>query len=130
MKPTKKEKRFLELAKRQAFQSLFRHKHGSVLVKGGSVINTAYNNVEYTSFGDRFQRKEYYGTRHSEINCILGLDRSVTQGSTLYVVRINNKGDFLLSKPCEMCIMCSKFCGIKKIIYSIDNEHIGKIRMI
>jgi len=118
---SKKTIRYLNLAKRVARQSQHDHfKHGAVLVKGGSVINTSYNKSQYTRFGNRFRDTRFCGhaTHHAELGCILGLDKALTQGTTLYVVRTNKEGKFKLSKPCAMCEEALRFCGVKKVIYT------------
>lgn len=128
--PSHKQRRYLELARRQAFQSDFTFKHGAILTKGGQIVNASYNKVFYSSFATRFQnRKNWRGTRHAEISCLLGLDFSLTHFGDLYVVRITNSGDLTLSAPCEMCCQLAKFTGIKRIIYSIDNERVGIIKL-
>jgi tRNA(Arg) A34 adenosine deaminase TadA len=122
-------RRYLDLAKQKAWESDFHHKHGAVLVKGGSVLNTSFNNARYSSFAHRFRDHAHNATRHAEIMCVLGLSREMTEGTTLYVVRINNKGHFMLSKPCEMCSDLLVFCGVKKVIYSVNNEEIKSVKM-
>ena len=117
-----KTKRYLELAKRQAFQSPFsRQRHGAVLVRGGSVINAAFNSSGFNNFGYRFNR---YASRHAELGAVLGLDKSITQGSTVYVVRVNNEGDYQLSKPCKMCLEAMKFCGVKRVVYTTNSKEV------
>lgn len=119
---SKKQQSFVELAKRVSVYSDCTHKHGCVLVKNGKVINTAFNQNTFSSFADRFIKKEWYGTRHAEISVVLGISRSNTTGSTIYVVRANRWGVFRNSKPCTMCEDTLRFVGIKHIIYSIDND--------
>ena len=129
---SKKIKGYFDLAKRVAQQSEHDHfKHGAVLVKGGSVINTSCNKDKYRSFGNRFRDTKTCGhaTHHAELGCILGLDKSATQGTTLYVVRVNRQGDFRLSKPCRMCEDVLKYCGVKKVVYTTDHKIIKKIRL-
>lgn len=129
MKISKGIQRYLSLAKRVASQSEHDHfKHGAVLVKGGSVLNTACNKDKYKRFGNRFRNTRHCGhaTHHAELGCILGLDRSVTQGTTMYVVRMNREGTFRMSKPCDMCEEVLKFCGVKKVVYTTGENSVGK----
>ena len=128
---SKKTKRYMQLAKNVAEQSTYgKLKHGAILVKGGSVLNTAYNKDKFTAFGNRF-RKEGLGpaTHHAEIGCLLGLDRSKTEGSTIYVVRINRHGQFRLSKPCSMCHDIMKHCGVKRVVYTVNDEEIASYKL-
>ena len=132
MKFSKKIKSYFDLAKRVAQQSKHDHfKHGAVLVKGGAVINTSYNKDKYKSFGNRFRNTKTCGhaTHHAELGCILGLDKSTTQGTTMYVARVNRQGDFRLSKPCDMCEEILRFCGVKKVVYTTGHRVAKKIKL-
>tara|TARA_Y100000310_G_C20335930_1_gene647499 strand:- start:216 stop:563 length:348 start_codon:yes stop_codon:yes gene_type:complete len=96
--------------------------HGAVLVKGGSIINAAHNKWSYSSFGKRFrERDKGISTLHAELAAVLNLDRSITQGTDIYVVRINKLGEFKMSKPCTMCEAALKHVGIKRIYYTTDD---------
>ena len=132
MKISNKVRSYFDLAKRVAQQSQHDHfKHGAVLVKGGSVLNTSCNKDKYKSFGNRFRDTKVCGhaTHHAELGCILGLDKSTTQGATIYVVRVNRQGEYRLSKPCPMCEEVLKFCGVKRVVYTTDNKAAKKIKL-
>jgi len=132
MRISNKTQRYLLLAKRVATQSEHDHfKHGAVLVKGGSVINTACNKDKYKRFGNRFRNTKACGhaTHHAELGCVLGLDRSLTSGATIYVVRTNRNGEFRMSKPCLMCEEALRFCGVKKVVYTTDEDSVEKHRL-
>ena len=113
---------FLDRAGRVAGTSTERQKHGCVIVKGGRVIsvgvNTFLNHPNVVSNPDR------ESSFHAEINAIRGLDVS---GSTVYVARVNNRGETKLSKPCLECYKSLKEAGVKKIIWTEDNGRIGSI---
>jgi len=71
---SKKTQRTLELARRVASNSTYgRLKHGAVLLKGGNVINVAFNKPDFTKFGNRFRNNYTCGiaTTHAEIGAIL-----------------------------------------------------------
>ena len=121
-----KNKRYIELAKRVAEQSNYgKFRHGAVLVKGSSVRSVSCNKHRHCSFGARF-RKEGDGeaTLHAELGAILGMDRSTTHGSDVYVARINREGEARISKPCPMCEAAMRHVGGRRVYYT--NEH-GKI---
>ena len=126
-----KELRFVELGKKVAEASDFGdYRHGAVLVKGGSVINTSSNKNSYARWGNRFRKRDCgHATHHAELGCILGVDRSVTKGSTVYVVRIGRRGDLKLSKPCDMCREALQHVGVKKVVYTIDEQQVGSYRI-
>lgn len=127
MKVSRRQKRFIELGTRIAQTSDFKdYRHGAVLVKGGSILNVAANKNSHVRFGNRFRKRNCgHATHHAELGCILGLDRSATNGSTLYVVRIGKKGELRMSKPCEMCQAILRHVGVKKVIYSINSKSLG-----
>ena len=52
------------------------------------------------------------------------MDRSTTQGSDVYVARINREGKARISKPCPMCEAAMRHVGVRRVYYT--NEH-GKI---
>jgi len=125
-KLSKKKQRFIDLAARIAQQTEFKeYKHGAVLVRAGAVMNTSCNKNKYKAWANQFRKKQRgHATVHAEIGAILGLDRSVTEGATIYVVRVGKCGDLKNSKPCPMCEAAMQYVGIKKVVYSSED---GKI---
>ena len=120
---TGKLQKYFNYASRVALKSNYgKIRHGAVLVKGGSVLSLSCNKDKFSSFAKRF-RCESMGTAtsHAEIGCLCGVTRQKTSGATIYVVRINQEGEFRLSKPCPMCHEALKHCGIKKVVYSTNN---------
>ncbi len=122
--------RHMELAKRMAAQSVYpAYQHGAVLVEGSSVRNTSFNKGSFCSFGKRFRKEPGHATLHAELGAILGLDRSITEGATVFVARVGKEGDFKMSKPCSMCHAAMKHVGIKRVVYTIDNEVAGSYKL-
>ncbi len=131
VEPSLKINSFLKAAKDMALQSSYgKIRHGAVLVKGGSIISASFNKDKFSAFGNRF-RMQGYGpaTHHAELGCILGVDKSKTSGSTVYVVRINRKGEYRLSKPCPMCHKILKYCGVKKVVYTKNENEIESYKL-
>jgi len=58
------------------------------------------------------------------LGAILGMARSTTRGSDVYVARINREGEARISKPCPMCEAAMRHVGVRRVYYT--NEH-GKI---
>ena len=103
-------------------------KHGAVLVQGGSVLNCSFNKDNYNSFGSRFRPKSQgNATLHAELGCVLGIPRAKTTGATLYVARVNKLGDEKISKPCSMCQNVLKHVGVKRVIYTTNEEGKHKV---
>jgi len=128
---TKRHRRHLDLAKRVAHNSSFEdYRHGAVLARGKSVINASANKNSYKSWWQRFRHRDCgYATQHAELGCILGVDRSLTQGATVYVARIGKLGDLRYSKPCPMCQSAMKHVGIREVIYTVNEEEVGRLRL-
>ncbi len=128
---SKKQRNFIELASRIAQQTEFKeYKHGAVLVRAGAVINTSCNKNKYKAWANRFRKKQRgHATVHAEIGAVLGLDRSVTEGGTIYVVRVGRDGCLRNSKPCPMCEAVMQHVGIKRVIYSNEHGHIEHMRI-
>tara|TARA_A100001515_G_scaffold24044_1_gene18521 strand:- start:2953 stop:3393 length:441 start_codon:yes stop_codon:yes gene_type:complete len=126
--PSKRINRYFDLAKNVAFNSDYgKLRHGAILVKGGSVINTCFNKDKFCSFGGKFRDPERGpATIHAELGCILGIPRDVTSGADIYVCRINKNGEFRNSKPCLMCHQVMGHVGVKRVYYT-TNE--GTIEM-
>lgn len=126
MKLSGRTKRYIDLARKVAVNSAFpEHKHGAILVKGGSVLNVAFNANKFVPWGNRFRSKSCgHATHHAELGCVLGIAREKTQGAVVYVVRIGRMGDMKNSKPCPMCEQILRHVGVKKVIYSINDNHV------
>jgi deoxycytidylate deaminase len=130
MHMSKKQKRILNIARQIAYKSTYkRYRHGAVLVKGGAILNTSTNSNDFCSFGTRFRKECGHATMHAELGSILGISRCVTEGSTLYVVRITKNGDFAISKPCKMCESILRHVGIKKVIYTNSSNSIESYKL-
>jgi len=116
----KKTRRNILLAKKVAELSDYgKFRHGAVLVKGSSIRNMACNKHRHCHFGKRFRETNTgNATLHAELGVILGMDRSVTQGATVYVARVNKEGAARMSKPCHMCENAMRHVGIKRVIYT------------
>jgi pyrimidine deaminase RibD-like protein len=89
--------------------------HGAVIEKGGAIICDGINTVK--------------GHTHAEAAAIDRANKAnedSTYGATLYTARIT-KSRIALGKPCDRCMMKIRSAGIKKVIYSIDNNTWGTI---
>jgi deoxycytidylate deaminase len=131
MKISGKKKHYIQSAVKVATSSTYKRlKHGAVLVKGGKIINASCNKNKFCSFAQRFRNLNLgNATLHAELGTILGLDRSVTQGSTIYVVRINGTGQLRMSKPCRMCQATLKHCGVSKVFYSTNESNLKCLKL-
>ena len=132
MKITARHKKYLTMAAKVAGQNrtCVQHRHGAVLVKGGSVISYSTNKNALKWWVARFRHRDRgHATKHAEVGCIHNIDRSKTTGSTLYVARIGNTGNLLMSEPCPMCKRALANAGIKKVYYTLNEEEMGILKL-
>ena len=105
-------------------------RHGAVLVRGGAVHGLGYNSERYCSIGAKYRPEEKgIATYHAEIKAILGVPRHLTRGSTIYVTRVNKRCESRNSRPCSMCRAVLSAQGVRKAIYSIDENYYGIIKI-
>lgn len=93
---------------------------GAVLSRGGSVISVGWNKPK----NDPSMDIPYaYLSIHAEADAI----RQVYDATdcVLYVARKRRDGNFGLAKPCKHCQILIRENGIKKVIYTVDNETIA-----
>ena len=124
-------KRFIDLAYRVAQTSDYDdYRHGAVLTRGNKVISVSANKNSHARFGKPFRKRNCgHATHNAEIGCILGLDRSVTRGSTVYVARVGKLGNMKISKPCEMCEEVLRHVGVRKVVYTINDKEVGVYKL-
>jgi deoxycytidylate deaminase len=125
---SKKNRRYLQLAKKMAECSTYGNfRHGAVLCRGSAIVGYGINSEKYSSIGAKY-RPDHKGvsTYHAEIAAIMNLPRDVIKGSTIYVARVSkgSKED-RMSKPCIMCHAVLKAQGVKKVYYTIDDSVVG-----
>lgn len=138
MQISKKQHRYFELAANVAWQSDHpSYRVGAVLVKSGRIINTSCNKIQWNSFASRFSRlrvrknnrrmEPENASVHAEIGTILGLPKSLTQNSDIYVLRIKANGDRAMAKPCGMCQGVLAAVGVNRVFYTTSETEIEKM---
>lgn len=106
----------LSLATKRARQSVFKQQVGAVLVKGGRVISTGYNQLRYTSSKTPRRHEQ---SLHAEQACILRAPHNTDfKGSILFISRVTKDGKHALAKPCPFCTALLKSLSIKKVVYT------------
>jgi deoxycytidylate deaminase len=106
--------RCVELAQ----NSQLTHKHGAItLDKSKRILSVGFNSRS-SSWIQRLYAKKLgvYQKKynHAEVDAL----RKADNPYYLLVVRVNNKGELLQSKPCPICQSLAKDSGVKKIYYS------------
>lgn len=110
---------FINFAMRIAENSECNQRHGAIVVRAGSVLSTGLNKWRTDMHTSRVLFDE--GRRldvsvHAEIDALSRAKH--TKGATIYIARVNRKGEPRYSKPCKNCAKAIKAAGISKIIYT------------
>jgi deoxycytidylate deaminase len=99
--------------------------HGTVLVRGGSVISCALNSPHRSGFSDIYATHECFG-KHSELNAIRKVRKKIDlTGCVAYNLRIDKLGEVRISAPCPGCSKLFLDYGIKKCLFSVDPYSVG-----
>jgi deoxycytidylate deaminase len=104
------------IAEKEAKKSKHKqHKLGAVIVKGGNIVATGYNEI-------RPSKTTRTPTLHAEAAAIKKLldrrDFKSLAGSTMYVTRFTRGGSIGLARPCDSCMALVLSVGIRTVIYS------------
>lgn len=95
----------------------------AVLYKGGSILRATHNSLAYIGYRKReFRHKP---TRHAEIMAVHNIPKDVLVGCSIFVCRLDNKGNFTCAKP---CIACYQSLSLVKNIYYTDYD--GNIKKL
>jgi tRNA(Arg) A34 adenosine deaminase TadA len=121
--------KFVEMALNQALHSDSHHKHGSVLILCKNMIFTGYNHTTNASGSLTVHSEEHAINNFIEwcrlrrrTDCFI---RRKLHNSIVVTVRVKNN---LLktSSPCKMCLNLIQKYGIKKVLYSDQNQVVTK----
>jgi len=95
-------------------------KHGAVIVKGGSVLATGINKERNHPMMVSSEHIKTHCSVHAEIDALKKTDNA--RGATIYIARVNKRGQARNSRPCKYCYEDIKNSGIKKIIYTSERD--------
>ena len=118
---SRRDQAYLSVALYFAAQSKSRMKHGSVIVRGGSVIATGVNKDRNHPAIVSEEHIKTDCSVHAEIDAIK--KAKDTSGATIYVARVNRRGQARDSRPCSRCYAAIKDSGIKKIVYTTSEDN-------
>lgn len=117
---------FRTAAKQALFGEHKQHRVGAVIVKGGAVLSTGFNQLRYTK---QFRKP----TLHAEADAILKLLKDHRQhllvGSEIFVQRFTRGGRSGLARPCPDCYSLIRSVGIKAIHYTNDEGTTSSIKV-
>lgn len=115
---SRRQRSFLDLAVRMAESSDVSFKHGAVVVRGGSVLSVGVNKWKNPMKPD-IPPTEYDPniSVHAEVDALSRC--SDPRGATIYVARVNKRGEERMSRPCIDCEKALIVAGVKKVIYTL-----------
>lgn len=117
---SKRDQAYLSVASYLASQSKCRMKHGAVVVRGGRVLGVGVNKERNHPMIVSTNHIKDHCSVHAEIDAIRKA-RDVS-GATVYVARVNKRGQSRDSKPCSNCYDTMTNLGIRKIIYTTSED--------
>lgn len=91
-------------------------KHGAVVVKGGRVISVGMNKNRNHPTVVSAEHIKTHCSVHAEIDALRKVKS--TKGVTVYVARINKKGQDRMSRPCDRCSKAMEEAGVRKVVYT------------
>lgn len=116
-----KDKRYLALACRVAEASECNQRHGAVVVKSGSVMSIGLNKWRHRGAmnGKTLTADECANlTVHAEEDAIKRVKTNKAKGATVYVARVNSRGEAVFSRPCDSCHKLMQDSGIKRVVFT------------
>lgn len=128
--------KFLDIARREAYaheyeDDLVFHLC-AVLVKGGRILSVGFNRrtPNGLSLHHCTRLNLCLETTHAEVDAILRARANHDlNGAKIFVVRIRSKGShhgtFGKARPCKLCQKILADYGIKRAIYTIDDDTFG-----
>lgn len=108
----------------------------AMIVSGGRVLSVGYNSRANSGLQERYKTNPFCNSVHAEVDAILNIRRKVDlTGSKIVVVRRlradhENNIALAMAKPCTMCQAVLFAYGIKKAIYTINNNEFGVMRVV
>ena len=102
------------------------HKIGAVIFHRKGIISTGFNYPERSL--KRFTRffMVHPTSVHAEVAAIINSRQNI-KGRSIFVLRLNKKGEMRLAKPCNYCMGYINFVGLKSIYFSTNNQTIERI---
>lgn len=112
-----RERSWLAKAARLAELSTCNNKHGAIIFKGSRVLGVGVN--RFKNHPAIVSRPSVESSVHAEIAAIKALGNEA-KGATIAIARVNNKGEQMMSYPCDACWKAIKRAGIKRVLWSIE----------
>lgn len=127
---SKQEEKFIAYASHYATLSPMQNHHGCVVVVNGQTVGSGYNNYRNYS-----RDKIISGclSCHAEISAVRNAIKmehckrkqdAMLKKMKVYVVRLNEQGKYMDSKPCRDCHCRLSSLGVRSVVYSTCDDFI------
>jgi deoxycytidylate deaminase len=113
---SKRDESYLSVATYLAGTSSSRMKHGAIITKNGRVLATGINKDRNNPNIVSSEHIEGHCSVHAEVDALKKVKD--VKGATIYIARVNRRGQERMSKPCDRCYETIIKSGIKKIVYT------------
>lgn len=115
-------KKWFRAAKKESEKSEYKLQVGAVVIKGGSLISSGYNEVRYCSVGS-IKYTKFKESLHAERSALSKMNKEDVSGCSIYIYRegVTTKKP-AMSKPCPQCFHMIKELGIKKIYFTVPYD--------
>lgn len=128
IKPTARQKRYFNIAKRNADKSTYYRMNsskvaiGAAIVKGNYVISEGFNKRKTHTFQHTHNKRVFSMVPapniHAEIDALIYSRYNDLSGCEVYVYREVVGGELGNCRPCNACINALKDAGIKHLYYT------------
>lgn len=122
-------RRAIELASTHSYDLSIGFRLCAIIVRGGSIVSVGFNKLATNGFV-RFVVNAVpdgrpFSNTHAEMAAVLAArDVCDLKNAKLYVARIKATG-VGLARPCDACVLAARMHGIKRAIYTIDDDEWG-----
>ena len=128
---SKQEEKYIASASHYATLSPMQNHHGCIVVVNGQPVGSGYNNYR------NYSRDKIISdclSCHAEISAVRNAIKmehnnrkrdAMLKKMKLYVVRLNDQGKYMDSKPCYNCHCRLRSLGVRNVIYSTGDDFIS-----
>ena len=122
--------KFIKQAIEEANKSEHKYKVGAIIFDKSKIISKGFNHPQRSIRHLKSKFQKWPGTVHAEVDAIIKAKTNLKNLSML-VIRVNNRKQLRLAKPCKWCQMYLEYVGIKKVYYSINEiPYIKELKII
>lgn len=91
------------------------HRHGAVIVKGGNILSTGYNQLRPSNV---LKTQTLHAEAHAILKLLNARRHQELVGSTMYVSRWTRGGTLSNSRPCMVCHDLMRSVGISECVFT------------